>query len=81
MNKIITTKNLVKTFEEGRVKALNGVDLEVQEEDFIAIMGPSGSGKSTLLNIIGALDRPTSGKVMVDDTDLSKVKNLDRTDY
>jgi ABC-type lipoprotein export system ATPase subunit len=77
MNKIITTKNLVKTFEEGRVKALNGVDLEVQEGDFIAIMGPSGSGKSTLLNMIGALDRPTSGKVMVDDTDLSKVKNLD----
>jgi len=77
MNKIITTKNLVKTFEEGRVKALNGVNLEVREGDFIAIMGPSGSGKSTLLNIIGAIDRPTSGEVIVDDTDILKVKNLD----
>jgi len=77
MNKIIITKNLVKTFEEGRVMALNGVDLEVREGEFIAIMGPSGSGKSTLLNMIGALDRPTSGKVTVDGVDLSKVKNLD----
>ncbi len=77
MNKIITAKNLVKTFEEGRVKALDGVDLEVREGEFIAIMGPSGSGKSTLLNMIGALDRPTSGKVTVDGVDLSKVKNLD----
>ena len=77
MNRIITTKNLVKTFEEGRVKALNGVNLEVREGEFIAIMGPSGSGKSTLLNMIGALDRPTSGKVTVDGVNLSKVKNLD----
>jgi len=77
MNKIIITKNLVKTFEEGRVMALNGVDLEVREGEFIAIMGPSGSGKSTLLNMIGALDRPTSGEVIVNDIDLQKVKNLD----
>ena len=77
MNKIVVTKSLVKTFEEGRVKALNGVNLEVREGEFIAIMGPSGSGKTTLLNILGALDRPTSGIVMVDGTDLSKVKNLD----
>jgi len=53
------------------------VDLEVQEGEYIAIMGPSGSGKSTLLNMIGALDRPTSGEVIVDDIDLQKVKNLD----
>jgi putative ABC transport system ATP-binding protein len=78
MNRItIETKNLVKTFEEGRVKALDRVNLEVREGEFIAIMGPSGSGKTTLLNIIGALDRPTSGKVRVDGVDLSKVKNLD----
>jgi len=77
MNKMVITKNLVKTFEEGRVKALDGVNLEVREGEFITIMGPSGSGKSTLLNIIGALDRPTSGKVTVDGVDLSKVKNLD----
>jgi len=77
VNRIVVAKSLVKTFEEGRVKALNGVNLEVREGEFIAIMGPSGSGKTTLLNILGALDRPTSGIVMVDGTDLSKVKNLD----
>lgn len=74
---MIKVRNLMKTFEEGRVKALDGVNLEVQEGDFVAIMGPSGSGKTTLLNMIGALDRPTSGKVIVDDTDILKVKNLD----
>jgi len=74
---IIEAKHLVKTFEEGRVKALDGVNLQVQEGEFIAIMGPSGSGKSTLLNIIGALDRPTSGKIIVDHADLSGAKNLD----
>jgi len=52
MNKIIVTEDLVRTFEEGRVKALNGVNLEVEEGEFIAIMGPSGCGKSTLPNII-----------------------------
>lgn len=74
---IIEVRNLVRTFEEGRVKALDGVNLEVREGEFIAIMGPSGSGKSALLNVIGALDRPTSGKVTVDGVDLFKVKNLD----
>ncbi|MFQ6074847.1 MAG: ABC transporter ATP-binding protein [Candidatus Bathyarchaeia archaeon] len=59
------------------MKALDGVNLEVQEGEFIAVMGPSGSGKTTLLNMIGALDRPTSGRVMVDDIDLSEEKGLD----
>jgi len=77
VNNIVTAKNLVKTFEEGRVKALDGVNLEVSGGEFIAIMGPSGSGKTTLLNIIGALDRPTSGDVTIDGVNLSKVKNLD----
>jgi len=77
MNKIITAKNLVKTFEEGLVKALNGVNLEVSEGEFLAIMGPSGCGKSTLLHILGGLERPTSGEVAVDGVDLCKVKNLD----
>ncbi|MDI6690220.1 MAG: ABC transporter ATP-binding protein [Actinomycetota bacterium] len=78
MNKtIIRTKNLVKIFEEGRVRALDGVNLQVSEGEFISIMGPSGSGKSTLLNMLGALDRPTEGKVIVDDVDLSRVKKLD----
>jgi len=77
LDRIISTRNLVKTFEGGLVKALNGVNLEVSEGEFIAIMGPSGCGKSTLLHILGGLDRPTSGEVMVDEVDLCKARNLD----
>ena len=77
MSELIVTENLVKTFEEGQIRALDNVNLVVQEGDFIALMGPSGSGKSTLLNMIGALDNPTSGKVIVDNVDLSKANNLD----
>lgn len=77
MSKIINVKNLVKTFEQGQVKALNGVNLEVSEGEFLAIMGPSGCGKSTLLHILGALERPTSGEAIVDEIDICKVKNLD----
>jgi len=77
MDRIIDVKNLVKTFEQWLVTALNGVNLEVSESEFIAIMGPSGCGKSTLLHILGGLESPTSGGVVVDGIDLSRAKNLD----
>jgi len=77
MTSIIDVKNLVKTFEHGLVKALNGLDLQVSENEFVAIMGPSGCGKSTLLHILGGLEKPTSGEVVVDRVNLSTAKNLD----
>jgi putative ABC transport system ATP-binding protein len=65
---IVETKNLSKhyTFDSGlRVEALNGIDVSIEEGEFVSFMGPSGSGKSTLLNIIGCLDRPTEGQVFI----------------
>jgi len=67
--------DVVKIYDLGPVKvhALNGINLKVKKGDFIAIMGPSGSGKSTLLNQLGALDKPTSGKVLIDGVDISQL--------
>jgi len=73
---IIDIKNLKKAFDNGKIVALDGVNLQVDEGEFISIMGPSGSGKSTLLNMIGALDRPDSGMIKVAGRDLMKEKNL-----
>jgi len=69
---VMKVENLTKIFESeaGDVVALRGVDLSIKKGEFIAIVGPSGSGKSTLLNIIGALDRPTSGKVFIRGVDI-----------
>ncbi|MGQ9925896.1 MAG: ABC transporter ATP-binding protein [Chloroflexaceae bacterium] len=76
---ILETRALTRVYgERVPVKALDGVDLRIQRGEVLAIVGPSGSGKSTLLNLIGALDRPTSGEVIVNSTPLSKVRNLDR---
>ena len=73
MPSIIETLDLVKIYQQGGrpLEVLKGVCMAVDEGEFIGIMGPSGSGKSTLLNMIGALDRPTSGKVFIKGTDLS----------
>jgi len=63
--------------DEVEVPVLKDVSLKIMEKDFVSIMGPSGSGKSTLLQMIGALDRPTSGKVFIDGTDLSKLSEIE----
>lgn len=69
---VMRVENLEKTFESaaGRVAALANVNLTIRKGEFVSIVGPSGSGKSTLLNIIGALDRPTSGRVMIRGVDI-----------
>lgn len=68
-NVLVRVRNVHKTFVRGeeRIDVLQGLDLDVRAGEFLALMGPSGSGKSTLLNLIGGLDRPTSGEVMVGD--------------
>jgi ABC-type oligopeptide transport system ATPase subunit len=69
---ILRVENISKIYGKGEtaVKALNDVSFSVEKGQFVAIIGPSGSGKSTLLHIIGGVDRPTSGKVYVDNTDI-----------
>ena len=73
---ILRTENLRKYYGEGdtQVKALDGVDFAVQNGEFVSIVGTSGSGKSTLLNMLGGLDRPTSGKVFVDGENIFSLK-------
>ena len=74
---VIETKELVKEYPQGdtALRVLNKVNFTVTEGEFMAVMGPSGSGKSTLLNMIGALDKPTSGKVFIKGTDLSTLSD------
>lgn len=85
MNPIIAVRNLVKTYYMGAnvVNALQGVDLNIFKNEYVALMGPSGSGKSTLMNLIGCLDTPTSGEYVLngsnvstmDDGELAAVRN------
>ena len=71
--KILEVKNLSKTYGKGdtMVKALDNVSFSVEQGEFVAIIGPSGSGKSTMLHILGGVDTPTSGQVVINGTDIS----------
>ncbi len=75
---IIEIKSLKKSYDQGKIKALNGIDLEIKTGEFVSIIGPSGSGKSTLLNMIGALDVADEGAINVSGIDLIKTKNLSK---
>ena len=76
---VVQTRDLVKVYGDGdQVRALDGVTLALRAGEFVAIVGPSGSGKSTLLNLLGALDRPTSGEVCINGASLATVGDLDQ---
>ncbi len=77
---IIQIKNLTKIFGDGvEIKALDGVDLDIERGEFLAIIGPSGSGKSTLLNQIGILDTPTSGTILLNGVDVTEMSDKQRS--
>jgi putative ABC transport system ATP-binding protein len=77
MGAVVRILEVVKNYhlEGGTVRALRGVSLEVEEGDFVALMGPSGSGKSTLLNVLGCLDRPTSGEYFLGDEEVAQMED------
>jgi putative ABC transport system ATP-binding protein len=72
---IVRVSGVTKNFDLGKivVEVLKGIDLEIEEGRYLSIMGPSGSGKSTLFNMIGGLDKPTSGKVFIDEVDIAQL--------
>ena len=80
---IIEIKNLHKTYNESEipVKAVNGIDMNIKQGEFTAIVGPSGSGKTTFLNLLGGLDKPTNGHINIDGQDMSLLKSHQLIDY
>jgi putative ABC transport system ATP-binding protein len=82
MATIVEAFNLKKTYMLGKipVEALRGVNLKVESGEFLSILGPSGSGKSTLLNMVGVLDKPTSGALLIDGVDVSKLNDNQSSD-
>lgn len=73
---LIRLRNVIKQYDNGNVIALNNINLSIEEGSFVSIIGPSGSGKSTLLNMIGALDKPDYGEIIINGIDISKQKDL-----
>lgn len=80
---MIQLEELKKIYYMGRIEvpALQGIDLTIERGEFVALMGPSGSGKSTFLNMIGLLDTPTSGKIIIDGVDVSSLDENERADF
>jgi putative ABC transport system ATP-binding protein len=81
--KVIDIKNLTKIYNDSeyKVNALNGINLSFEEGEFAAVVGPSGSGKTTLLNIIGGLDKPSGGEVIIDHTNIGELKSSRLIDF
>jgi len=81
--KIIETRNLYKTYDGKSipVHAVNGIDLTICKGEFTCIVGPSGSGKTTFLNLLGGLDNPTEGEVIIDDTNITKLNSRELIDF
>jgi len=79
MKTVLDIENVSKSYLLGKIEVpvLNDINLTINKGEFAAIMGPSGSGKSTLMNIIGCLDRPTSGKIVIADMDISKLSEIE----
>ncbi len=75
---LLVAERLVKTYDRGRVRALDGVDLTLERGDFVSVTGPSGSGKSTLLHLLGAVERPDAGRIVLDGRDLGHESRLAR---
>ena len=81
-NHVIETKGLKKYYQGAvEVHAVDGVDLQIEDDEFTAIVGPSGSGKTTLLNLIGGLDRPTEGEILVNGQDISQLTENQLIDF
>ena len=82
-SKFIELKDVIKTYKIGdkSFNALDGVNLEINQEEFVVILGPSGAGKSTLLNLLGGMDRAIKGKIIVGEKDIAKLSEKDLTKY
>ncbi len=80
---VINVKNVTKIYNDSEVKvhAVNGISLSFEEGEFAAIVGPSGSGKTTLLNMLGGLDKPTSGEIIIDHTNIRELKSSKLIDF